>query len=94
MLANTPPDTGEKGNPELEMAQAEHEADMRERELTHKQKMAEMDHNLKARKVEDDARLKAQDMEQKRIDARNAQVQAAATAAAKPPVKAASKSKV
>lgn len=87
VLANTPisEPTGPEGNPELEMAQAEHEADMKERELAHKQRMDMMEHSRKVKETDDKMAIHQQDVQQKRQDARAQQVQQAAQAAAKPP---------
>ena len=93
VLANTPIAAPAAGNPELEQAQAAHDADMKEREMAHKQRMAEMDHNLKARTADDTLRLKAQEMAQKQVDARLKIATDAATAAAKPTSQPAARSK-
>lgn len=87
VLANTPitPPAGPEGNPELEQAQAEHDADMKEREFQHKQRMDMMEHSRKVKETDDKAALQAQDMAQKRMDERVKASQAAAAAAAKPP---------
>jgi hypothetical protein len=87
VLANTPitPPAGPEGNPELEQAQAEHEADMKEREFQHKQRMDMMEHSRKVKETEDKAMLQQQDMQQKRMDERVKASQQAAAAAAKPP---------
>lgn len=85
VLAQTPIDAGgPQGNPELEHAQAQHEADMAERQQAHKEKMDLMGHALKQRTADDQMQLKAQDMVQKRADAKSAEVQKAASLAAKP----------
>ena len=86
VLANTPIDTGEgqQGNPELEMAQAQHEADMSEREFAHKQRMDMMEFQRKRQESNDKLALQAQDAQQKRIDAQAQQAQQAAAAAQKP----------
>ena len=70
VLANTPIDAGQQGNPELERAQAEHEADLKEREMAHKQRMDELGHSLKERESTTKLRMMAQDQAQKRVDAR------------------------
>lgn len=87
VLANTPitPPAGPEGNPELEQAQAEHDADMKEREFQHKQRMDMMEHSRKVKETDDKAALQAQDMAQKRMDERVKASQQAAAAAAKPP---------
>jgi len=87
VLANTPitDPNSQQGNPELEQAQAAHEADMAERELAHKQRMDMLEHSRKQRESDDKLQLQAQDMAQKRIDERVKAARDAATAAAKPP---------
>jgi len=86
VLANTPiePPAGPQGNPELEQAQAEHEADMAEREFAHKERMDMMEHGRKVQETRDKVAIHAEDVAQKRADARIAASQAAATLAAKP----------
>ena len=86
VLANTPIDTGagKQGNPELEQAQAEHEADMAEREMAHKERMDMLEHSRKTRESDEKLRLTAADQAQKRVDARVKAAQDAAKAAAKP----------
>lgn len=87
VLANTPitEPAGPQGNPELEQAQAEHDADMKEREFAHKQRMDQLEHSRKVQETDDKMAIHQQDAEQKRKDARVQAVQQAATAAAKPP---------
>lgn len=87
VLANTPitEPTGPEGNPELEMAQAEHEADMAEREFAHRQRMDMMEHARKKQETEAKLQLQERDQQQKRMDARIQATRDAATAAAKPP---------
>lgn len=87
VLANTPitEPTGPQGNPELEQAQAEHEADMKERELAHKERMDMMEHSRKVKETDDKMAIHQQDVQQKRMDARVQQAQQAAQAAAKAP---------
>lgn len=87
VLANTPitEPAGPQGNPELEMAQAKHDADMKERELAHKERMDMMEHGRKVRETDDKMAVHQQDAEQKRRDARVQAVQRAAQAAANPP---------
>ena len=84
VLANTPPETGNAGPSELEIAQADFDADIQERTLAHKERMDKIEANRKAKETEDKAALQAQDLQAKREDARAAQFQAAATAAATP----------
>lgn len=87
VLANTPitEPTGPQGNPELEMAQAEHEADMKEREFAHKQRMDQMEFSRKKQETDDKMAIHQQDVQQKRMDDRVKAAQQAAAAAAKPP---------
>ena len=87
VLANTPitDPSAQQGDPELERAQAEHEADIAERELAHKERMDLMEHSRKERETSDKLRLQAQDMAQKRMDERVKAAREAATAAAEPP---------
>ena len=87
VLANTPitEPTGPQGNPELEMAQAEHDADVKEREMAHKQRMDMLAHQLKVRESDNKVQMAQQDAAQKREDARVKAVSDAANAAAKPP---------
>lgn len=87
VLANTPitEPTGPQGNPELEQAQAEHEADMAERTFAHKQRMDMMEHQRKSKESEDKMLIQQQAAQQKRMDDRVKATQAAAQAAAKPP---------
>ena len=86
VLANKPPElpAGPAGNPELEEAQAVHDADMKERAQAHKERMDMMSYSLKARTADDTLRLKAQEAAQKRVDDRVKQTQEAASLAAKP----------
>ena len=87
VLAKTPiqAPAGPQGNPELEQAQAEHDADMKEREFAHKERMDMMEHSRKVKETEDKTAIHAQDVAQKRMDERVKQSQEAAKAAAKPP---------
>ena len=86
VLANTPIDTGagKQGNPELEQAQAEHDADMSERELAHKERMDLLEHNRKERETDEKLRMQATEQAQKRVDARAKASEDAAKAAQKP----------
>ena len=81
--AITPPEAGD-GNPELEMAQAEHEASLKEREFRRDTQLKLMDHALKEREVAGNLRLKAEDFAQKREDARVEQARRAAQDAQTP----------
>ena len=87
VLANTPitEPAGPQGNPELEQAQAEHEADMKEREMAHKERMDMMEHSRKVKETDDKMAIHQQDVQQKRMDARVQQAQQLAAAASKPP---------
>lgn len=86
VLANTPIDTGsgKQGNPELEQAQAEHDADISEREMAHKQRMDLLEHGRKARETDEKLRMQATEQAQKRVDARAKASADAAKAAQKP----------
>jgi hypothetical protein len=84
VLANTPPDAPEQGNPELEVAKAEHEADLAEREFEHKRQMDFMEHSRKERETTDKLRLQAQQAAQDRLDRRAEASREAAMAAQKP----------
>lgn len=86
VLANTPIDTGagKQGNPELEQAQAEHDADMKEREMAHKERMDLLEHSRKTRESDEKLRMQAAEQVQKRVDARVKASADAAKAAAKP----------
>lgn len=87
VLANTPitPPAGPQSNPELEMAQAEHDADVKEREMAHKQRMDMMAHQLKVRESDNKVQMAQQESAQKREDARIKAVTDAANKAANPP---------
>ena len=87
VLAHTPiaPPAGTQGNPELEQAQAEHDADMKERELAHKERMDMLEHKRKTDETDTKMAIHAQDVQQKRMDERVKATQAAAQAAANPP---------
>ena len=86
VLAVTPIDTGagKQGNPELEQAQAEHEADMSEREMAHRERMDLLEHSRKERETDEKLRMQAAEQAQKRVDARVKASTDAAKAAAKP----------
>jgi hypothetical protein len=87
VLANTPIEApgGPEGNPELEQAQAEHEADMAEREFAHKQRMDMLEFSRKKEETAAKLQMQERDQQQKRMDARIQATRDAATAAAKPP---------
>ena len=82
--ANTPPETGDPGNPALEMAQAQHEMDLEERRFAHEVQMDQMELELEERKQANELQLKAADQAQKREDARAERARAAAQAATQP----------
>lgn len=84
VLANTPPDTGPQGNPELDMAVAEHDADLKEREFEHRRQMDFMQLAQKDRKDRETLRMQAQESAQDRADRRAEAHQQAAMAAQKP----------
>lgn len=87
VLAHTPiaAPAGPQGNPELEQAQAAHDADMKERELAHKERMDLMEHSRKVRETDDKLALQERDAQQKRLDERIKVTQDAARVASKPP---------
>lgn len=87
VLANTPIDSGKQGNPELELeqAQAEYDAGVKERELAHKERMDLLEHSRKERETDQKLRLQADEQAQKRVDAR-AKASADAAKAAQQPV--------
>lgn len=84
VLANTPPDMPDAGNPELEMAQAAHEMDLEERRFAHEQQIDFMEMGL--RRQESNAKLQLQARQQQQDAAmREKEVVAqAATAAQRP----------
>ncbi len=84
VLANTPPDAPEKGNPELEMAQAQHDADLSEREFEHKRQLDFMKLGQQERLASDKLRLQAQENAQQRADQRALMHQQAAMNAQRP----------
>lgn len=84
VLANTPIDQGQQGNPELEMAQAEQEMSLKEREFERDTQLKFMDHALKREDKEIDRQLKAEDMEMKREQQRVDEAKEAAKAAQTP----------
>ena len=84
VLANTPPDAPEKGNPELEMAQAQHDADLSEREFEHKRQLDVMKLGQQERLASDKLRLQAQENAQQRADQRALMHQQAAMNAQRP----------
>lgn len=84
VLANTPPDVPEKGNPELEIAQANHEADLAEREFEHKRQLDYQKLGLQRQQHNDKLVLQAQQQAQERMDKRAQASLEAAMAAQKP----------
>jgi hypothetical protein len=87
VLAETPiedPNAGAGGNPELEMAQAEHEADLSEREFEHKRQIDFAKLNLQRRTDDTKLMMQAQDMAAKRADKREIETKKAAAAAQRP----------
>lgn len=84
VLAHTPIDVGSGEDPAMKEAETAHQMDMGQRQQDHKERMAEMEAARKERETQDKLSLQAQDMQQKRQDARTAQLQAAAQAAQKP----------
>lgn len=84
VLANTPPDVPDAGNPELEIAQANHEADLAEREFEHKRQLDYQNLALKRQQHNDDLALRAQQQAQERMDKRAQASLEAAMAAQKP----------
>jgi hypothetical protein len=89
ILAKGEPDDGaaqaKMAEVHIKGAQAEHKMTLEERLAEHKMQLAEREHQLEREKVSGDQQLKAQDMEQKRLDARDQAVREAAMAAEKPP---------
>jgi hypothetical protein len=87
VLAHTPiedPNAGKGGNPELEMAKAQHEAGLDEEKFKHEQQMDFMKLGLEREREDGKLRLQAQDMAIKRADQR-AQREAQMAAAAQKP---------
>lgn len=84
VLANTPLEAPQQGNPELEMAQAQHEADLSEREFEHKRQVDYQNLALKRQQHNDEMSLRAQQQAQERMDRRAEASREAAMAAQKP----------
>lgn len=82
--AATPPEVGDPGNPELEMAQAEHEASLKEREFERDTQLKMMEFGLKRDEMNMNQQLKAADMAMKREQQRVDAARQAAAAAQKP----------
>ena len=84
VLANTPPDVPDAGNPELELAQVNHEADLAEREFEHKRQLDYQKLALQRQQHNDKLSLQAQQQAQERMDKRAQASLEAAMAAQKP----------
>ena len=84
VLANTPPDAPEQGNPELEQAQAEHEAGMAEREFEHKRQIDHQKLAMQQRQHDDKMAQQAQQQAAERMERRADATREAAMAAQKP----------
>ena len=84
VLANTPPDAPDAGNPELEAAKAQHEADLAEREFEHKRVLDYQKLGLQRQQHNDKLSLQAQQQAQERMDKRAEASREAAMAAQKP----------
>lgn len=85
VLANTPIDVPDAGNPELELAKAEQEADLAEREFQRDTQLAFMDYGLRRQKMTMDAQIRAQESAEKRSMQRSEQARKAAAAAQNAP---------
>jgi hypothetical protein len=84
VLANTPPETPQQGNPELEVAKAQHEADLAEREFEHRRVLDYQKLGLQRQQHNDKLALQAQQAAQERMDRRAEASREAAMAAQKP----------
>lgn len=84
VLANTPPETPQQGNPELEAAKAQHEADLAEREFEHRRVLDYQKLGLQRQQHNDKLALQAQQAAQERMDRRAEASREAAMAAQKP----------
>ena len=84
VLANTPPDAPDAGNPELEAAKAQHEADLAEREFEHRRVLDYQKLGLQRQQHNDKLSLQAQQQAQERMDKRAEASREAAMAAQKP----------
>ncbi|WP_087746300.1 MULTISPECIES: portal protein [unclassified Acidovorax] len=84
VLANTPPDAPDAGNPELEAAKAQHEADLAEREFEHRRVLDYQKLGLQRQQHNDKLSLQAQQQAQERLDKRAEASREAAMAAQKP----------
>lgn len=83
VLANTPPDAPQQGNPELEVAKAQHEADLAEREFEHRRVLDYQKLGLQRQQHNDKLALQAQQAAQERMDRRAEASREAAMAAQK-----------
>lgn len=84
VLANTPPDTPDQGNGELEAAKAQHDADLAEREFEHRRVLDYQKLGLQRQQHNDKLSLQAQQQAQERMDKRAEASREAAMAAQKP----------
>lgn len=84
VLANTPPDAPDTGNPELEAAKAQHDADLAEREFEHRRVLDYQKLGLQRQQHNDKLSLQAQQQAQERMDKRAEASREAAMAAQKP----------
>ena len=84
VLANTPPDAPDAGNPELEAAKAQHDADLAEREFEHRRVLDYQKLGLQRQQHNDKLSLQAQQQAQERLDKRAEASREAAMAAQKP----------
>ena len=84
VLANTPPDAPDAGNPELEAAKAQHDADLAEREFEHRRVLDYQKLGLQRQQHNDKLSLQAQQQAQERLDRRAEASREAAMAAQKP----------
>ena len=83
VLANTPIEqpAGPQGNPELDMAKAEHDADLQERKFELDKQMKFMDFGLRRQQMTQDAQLKAMQAAEQRSSQRAQQARMAAGSA-------------
>ena len=84
VLANTPPDAPDAGNPELEAAKAQHDADLAEREFEHRRVLDYQKLGLQRQQHNDKLSMQAQQQAQERMDKRAEASREAAMAAQKP----------
>lgn len=81
VLANTPPEAPDTGNPELETAKVAHEIDLEERRFAHEQQMDFMEMGLRRKEQEDKLALEAR-RQQQEAQAREQEAVAQAAASA------------